>query len=304
MQAYQYQKKGLALIFLAKKFFVLKVGDRVPTVTEMINESELSRGTIQAGLELMKADGAISTISKGHLGSFLVAQDQDKLLSYLDYRNVVCAMPLPYTKHYEGLGTGLYKAFKNQKLGLNVAYVNGSVNRLEGLQRNRYDFIIVSALTADYLAEHHDVDVVGIMPEGSYVSQHVIVYKGDQDFKMRDGLRIGIDSHSLDYKLMTNKILEKHKVELVESPYSQIVQRIVAGEIDAAIWNLDEVKSKNYPLGYQMIKDPMVKRASRAAILCAKGNGFVKRVIGDYVDFKEVTAIQKQVISGEVLPEY
>ncbi|MFK5279488.1 GntR family transcriptional regulator, partial [Lacticaseibacillus paracasei] len=40
------------------------------------------------------------------------------------------------------------------------------------------------------------------------------------------------------------------------------------------------------------------------AILCAKGNGFVKRVIGDYVDFKEVTAIQKQVISGEVLPEY
>ncbi|MFK5279263.1 GntR family transcriptional regulator, partial [Lacticaseibacillus paracasei] len=48
MQAYQYQKKGLALIFLAKKFFVLKVGDRVPTVTEMINESELSRGTIQA----------------------------------------------------------------------------------------------------------------------------------------------------------------------------------------------------------------------------------------------------------------
>ena len=87
-------------------------------------------------------------------------------------------MPLPYTKHYEGLGTGLYKAFKNQKLGLNVAYVNGSVNRLEGLQRNRYDFIIVSALTADYLAEHHDVDVVGIMPEGSYVSQHVIVYKG------------------------------------------------------------------------------------------------------------------------------
>ena len=121
---------------------------------------------------------------------------------------------------------------------------------------------------------------------------------------MRDGLRIGIDSHSLDYKLMTNKILEKHKVELVESPYNQIVQRIVAGEIDAAIWNLDEVKSKNYPLGYQMIKDPMVKRASRAAILCAKGNGFVKRVIGDYVDFKEVTAIQKQVISGEVLPEY
>ena len=72
MQAYQYQKKGLALIFLARKFFVLKVGDRVPTVTEMINESELSRGTIQAGLELMKADGAISTISKGHLGLSLI----------------------------------------------------------------------------------------------------------------------------------------------------------------------------------------------------------------------------------------
>ena len=75
---------------------------------------------------------------------------------------------------------------------------------------------------------------------------------------------IGIDSHSLDYKLMTNKILEKHKVELIESPYNQIVQRIVAGEIDAAIWNLDEVKSKNYPLSYQMIKDPMVKRHIKA----------------------------------------
>ncbi|KRK12474.1 transcriptional regulator [Lacticaseibacillus zeae DSM 20178 = KCTC 3804] len=304
MRAYQYQKKGLALIFLAKKFFVLKVGDRIPTVTEMINESGLSRGTIQAGLELMKDDGAISTVSKGHLGSFLVTQDQDKLLSYLDYRSVVCAMPLPYTKHYEGLGTGLYSAFKNQKMGLNIAYVNGSVNRLEGLKRNRYDFIIASALTADYLVERHDVDVVGVMPEGSYVSKHVIVYRGGHNFRMRDGLRIGIDSHSLDYKLMTNKILEKHRVKLVESPYNQIVQRIVSGEIDAAIWNLDEVKSKNYPLSYQLINDPMVKRASQAAILCVKGNEFVKRVIGDYVDFKEVTAIQKQVISGEVLPEY
>lgn len=304
MRAYQYQKKGLALIFLAKKFFVLKVGDRIPTVTEMINESGLSRGTIQAGLELMKADGAISTVSKGHLGSFLVTQDQDKLLSYLDYRSVVCAMPLPYTKHYEGLGTGLYSAFRNQKMGLNIAYVNGSVNRLEGLKRNRYDFIIASALTADYLVERHDVDVVGVMPEGSYVSKHVIVFRGGHNFRMRDGLRIGIDSHSLDYKLMTNKILEKHRVKLVESPYNQIVQRIVSGEIDAAIWNLDEVKSKNYPLSYQLINDPMVKRASQAAILCVKGNEFVKRVIGDYVDFKEVTAIQKQVISGEVLPEY
>lgn len=305
MKKFQYQKKGLALMFLAKKFLVLRVNERIPTVDQLCADSGLSRGTIQNALERLKDDAAIATVSKGHLGTFLVNQDQNKLLGYLDNRMMVCAMPLPYTKHYEGLATGMYQSFQKQLLALNMAYVNGSLNRLEGLQNDRYDSIIVSGLTAQYLKRYYDVEVIKLLPERSYVTKHVLVFnKKRQSFKITNGMRIGIDTHSIDYSILTKKILKKHQVSLIETPYNQIVERIEAGSIDAAIWNLDEVASRQYPVAYMSINDEGIGLASRAAIICLKNNTLMKQVINNFINWNKLLDVQKKVINGEILPEY
>ncbi|XNN28704.1 YhfZ family protein [Escherichia coli] len=41
--------------------------------------------------------------TRGRNGSYLVEMDNKALLSHVDINNVVCAMPLPYTRLYEGL---------------------------------------------------------------------------------------------------------------------------------------------------------------------------------------------------------
>lgn len=39
---------------------------------------------------------------RGRNGSYLVEMDNKALLTHVDINNVVCAMPLPYTRLYEG----------------------------------------------------------------------------------------------------------------------------------------------------------------------------------------------------------
>lgn len=305
MKKFQYQKKGLALMFLAKKFLVLRVNNRIPTVDQLCTESGLSRGTIQNALERLKDDNAITTVSRGHLGTFLVSQDQNKLLGYLDNRMMVCAMPLPYTKHYEGLATGMYQSFQKQLLALNMAYVNGSLNRLEGLQNDRYDSIIVSGLTAQYLKRYYDIDVIKVLPSKTYLTKHVLVFnKNKKTFQISDGMRVGIDTHSIDYSILTKKILKNHRVKMIETPYNQIVERIEGGSIDAAIWNLDEVASRHFPVAYVSIDDEAVDLASCAAIVCLKNNTLMKQVINNFIDWDKLLNVQKEVIEGEILPEY
>lgn len=299
-----YQKKGIALIYLAKKFFTLSIGNRIPTVDELCIDTNTSRGTMQSALETLKNDGAIRTVSKGHMGTYLIDQNQDKLLNYLDDRNIVCAMPLPYTKYYEGLSTGFYKSFEDKKLDLNLAYVNGSVNRLNGLLSNRYDFIVTSGLTADYLVKNYDVALINMFPDEAYVSKHVIVHKKGENNFIYDGMSIGVDSHSIDYKILTQEVVKNHKVTMVETPYNQIVQRIENGSIDAAIWNKDEVIEKNYPVSYDSINSKLVEKSSRAAILCKKDNDFIRKIVNRYSDADKIKFVQDRVISGEILPEY
>jgi len=308
MKETQYQKKGIALIYLAKKFFTLSVGDRIPTVDVLCVETDKSRGTMQNALETLKEDGAIKTLSRGHLGTFLLEQNQDKLLNYMDDRNIVCAMPLPYTKYYEGLSTGLYKAFENRQLNLNLAYVNGSVNRLNGLIGNRFDFIMTSGLTADYLVENYNVQLIKMFPDKTNVSSHVLVHKKNTVMKkytgIHDGMNVGVDSHSIDYKLLTNEVIKNHKVNLVETPYNQMVQRIENGSLDVAIWNRDEIDEKNYPIDFEPINSDLIEKASQAALLCRRDNDFIKEIVEKYADTKKITFVQELVISGEILPEY
>lgn len=304
MKAAQYRKKGIALMYLAKKFFLINRGDRVPTVDEFCAESGLSRGTVQNALEMLKDDGAINTVSKGHLGTFLQSVDQDLLLNYFDNRTLVGAMPLPYTKHYEGLATGLYQAFTNRRLHLSLAYMSGSFKRLEGLLANRYDFILTSGLTADSLIQDYPVQIVMSLPAQTYLTEHVLLFPQDADMEIHDGMRIGVDSNSLDYAILTQEILHKHNVVKVETPYNQIVKQIEGKKIDAAIWNRDEVMSKNYPVAYKSIDSPLIKRGSQAVLLSRKDDQLVSTVLSQYLSAKSLLDVQEGVLSDRLLPEY
>lgn len=77
----------------------------------LATECRSSVGLTQAALKTLESSGAIRIERRGRNGSYLVEMDNKALLSHVDINNVVCAMPLPYTRLYEGLASGLKAQF-------------------------------------------------------------------------------------------------------------------------------------------------------------------------------------------------
>ena len=100
------KKNGIATLMMAKQFLTYSVGDRVPTVTEFSEDLKISRGTVQNSLKLLTDNKAIKCESKGHLGTYLLSKNLKILLEFANITSITGAMPLPYSKKYEGLATG------------------------------------------------------------------------------------------------------------------------------------------------------------------------------------------------------
>ena len=305
MQTAQYKMRGLALTFLAKKYLLLEPDDRVPTVEEFCKESNISQGTMQAAISILKEDGAISTRSRGHLGTFVENVNHQKLLSYIGNHTLVGSLPLPYTKKYEGLATGIYKAFFNNEIQVSLSYMNGSEKRLSGLQEDRSNFIITSGLTADYLIKKNDnLAEFLVLPEQTYVTKHVLVFRKGEDAQIKSGAKIGVDTQSIDYTLLTKYVTKGQDVQLIQMPYNQVSKSIEEGLIDFAIWNEDEVVEHNYPLAYNEIDNNLTVRSSQAVFVGKKTDIFTKSILEKTIDVDKLLSTQKKVISGELLPEY
>lgn len=106
-----YQKEGVVITTLARYLLGEKCGNRLKTIDELATECRSSVGLTQAALKTLESSGAIRIERRGRNGSYLVEMDNKALLSHVDINNVVCAMPLPYTRLYEGLASGLKAQF-------------------------------------------------------------------------------------------------------------------------------------------------------------------------------------------------
>ena len=107
-------KNGLAVLSLAKALLKYKVGDRTPTVTELSEKLNISRGTAQSAIKTLQNNNAIHIVSKGHLGSYVIEKNDKILLELAGINLLVGAMPLPYSRKYEGLATGIITTMENK----------------------------------------------------------------------------------------------------------------------------------------------------------------------------------------------
>lgn len=106
-------KNGLACIKMARIVIGIPLGGRLPTVSELSVENDIPIGTTHNALKTLIKTGAVEVVSRGHMGSYLVNKDVKKLLHLIGVQYLFGAMPLPYTKRFEGLASGLISQMKN-----------------------------------------------------------------------------------------------------------------------------------------------------------------------------------------------
>ncbi|MCU6710545.1 hypothetical protein M6D81_17775 [Paenibacillus sp. J5C_2022] len=301
-----YQKSGMVIMYLARMFMTKKKGERIMTVSEYEKELGYARGTIQNALSVLKSDGAVVLESRGHVGTYVQDIDYKKMWEYTGIDFIMGAMPLPYSKQYEGFATGLYKSAEAYNIDLNMAYVRGASVRIQMLLKGAYDFVVVSRLAANQaIQDGLEVSIDLGFGVHTYLSEHVIMFADRSKQAIEDGMTIGIDPKSIDQQYITKTLCAGKQVKLAEMPYNKIVSSIQSGRVDAGVWNLDEIEDKKLNISYQKISSVnSFADATEAVILTAKSNSGINPLLREMLQPDLVLDYQRKVIQFEIDPSY
>lgn len=289
------------LTTLARYLLGEKCCNRLKTIDELAAECHSSVGLTQAALKTLESSGAIRIERRGRNGSYLVDMDNRTLLKHVDINNVVCAMPLPYTRLYEGLASGLKAQFDG--IPFYYAHMRGADIRVECLLNGVYDMAVVSRLAAEsYLAQDGLRITLALGPH-TYVGEHQLICRKGESADVK---RVGLDNRSADQKIMSEACFGNRDVELIDMPYHESLQRIAKGDVDAVIWNV-VAEAELAVLGLEatpLTNDPRFLQATEAVVLTRAEDYAMQQLLRAVVNKEALLAHQQRVANGEQEPSY
>ena len=302
-----FSKNGLAAKQIAEMLIPINEGERIPRVEDFVKQLSIGRGTVQGALKVLESLHAVQLESRGHLGTFVVKRNLHLLKEIAGVGELMGAMPLPYSTLYEGLATGLIEVSDQLMNGINLVYMRGSKQRIEGLKSRRYDFIVLSQLAAEEEMKHDDQLTIALdFGPKTYVTSHKVFLADPEKSKIESGMRVGIDYSSFDQLKITLLECETIDVELVSINYMQLFENLQNGTLDAAVWNSDESRSvkafKQVNFQSQLART-IAKKATTSVILIEKDREQVLNYFSQ-LDKEKVKQIQQLVVDHKKIPHY
>ncbi|MER8068669.1 GntR family transcriptional regulator YhfZ [Streptomyces sp. NPDC094034] len=302
-------RNGLAARQLAVLLLNHEPETRLPRVRDFAVELGVGNGTVQAALQLLENAEAIETTARGHLGTFLVRSDRSILWRLSGLGTLLAAMPLPYSRRYEGLATGLRAAFEEAGAPFAITFMRGAGARTTALLEGKADLVVLSRFAADRLIEDHPVELVADLGPATYVGAHGLLMRRGSD-PGTPGLRVAIDHASEDQRMLAERAFAgRSDIEWIEASYMQLRELFEHDRADATVWNLDEVQGllgtsvDVLPLGDEVTRD-LALRNSRAAIIGRTEGAKALGAVRESLDLSVVTTLQAEVLRGERTPSY
>lgn len=301
-----YQKIGLTVNRLARDLLPRKEGDRIPSISEYQERFQVARGTVQNAVNHLAESGAISLVRKGHLGTFIQQVDYRKLQECSFNRELLGSMPLPYSLCYQGLATALFEAMK--PYSFNLVYARGSESRLKLLSSGVCQFTVCSRYAAEEAIRcRKNIDIAVDLGPETYLTRHVLVFRDPAKTRIEAGMRVAYDRASLDHRHLTELITAGvRNVEFVDLKAHQTIRAIRDGQIDAGVWNLDEIMESGYrDLNVVPIRQFMnVTDFSSAILVVNRGDDNMAQLLRSHVTQQRVCGIQAAVREGRIPADY
>ncbi|MFC7308783.1 GntR family transcriptional regulator YhfZ [Streptomyces monticola] len=303
-------RNGLTARQLAVLLLHHEQDTRLPRLRDFAEELRVGNGTVQAALQLLEASGAITTQARGHLGTFLVRSDRSILWRLSGLGTLLAAMPLPYSRRYEGLATGLRGAFEEAGAPFAITFMRGSTARVGALLEGKVDLVVLSRFAADRLMKQHELELVADLGPATYVGAHGLLLRRGARLDS-PGLKVAVDHSSEDQSLLAERAFAgRDDIEWVEASYMQLRDLFARGEADVTVWNLDEVQDRLgeevadvLPLGDEVTRELSLRNSSAAIVGRAEGARALAAV-RDRLDLSAVTTLQSEVLCGERIPSY
>lgn len=295
-------------MYLARDLLVIEPGSRIPTIDYYVKTFSMSRGTIQAAQLFLSQEKCISTQFKGPGGTILLEKNQSLLWDYTGFGSLVGAMALPLNTLVSGLATGICECMKENNIAFNCAFIQGSRTRLNGLNRNKYDFIVASQLTTSILLDQYEnaykvMDLNGCSYSGKYV---LLFRKGLSEVK--DGMTVAVDSSSVDQFYLTNRICERKNIKRFETSYINTRLSVMNGSADFTVARMDAVNplyfSQCYDIFLPDYSESEINNFTNTVILASKNNYGIDKLLHHVLVSKKILEVQNQVIGGLMPPLY
>ena len=301
-----YQKTGVAVNRLAQDFLTRKTGERIPSISEYQEKLQVSRGTIQNSLNYLKEHKAIALVSRGHMGTYIEALDYRRLQECSFNKEILGSMPLPYSLCYQGLATALYQLMA--PYAFNLVYARGSGSRMKLLGSGVCQFAVCSLYAAEEaIRSHSQVEIALDLGPGTYLTRHVLIFRDPEKKAIESGMRVAYDRDSMDHRHLTELMVSGvPNVNLTDMKAHQTIKAIQAGEVDAGVWNLDEILESGYTdLNVVPIPiTPETAKYSSAAIVVSRENQELAQLLRQVIRPDQLRKIQNDVREGRINADY
>lgn len=300
-------KYGIAVTELAWTLLNCIPDQRLARVQEYAERFDVSVGTVQAALGYLQSAGAAVLDARGRLGTYVRELQYPQLWSLALNRPIIGTMPMPYSRRFEGLATATRTRFAQQPLDLDLRFTRGAAQRMQMLVGGKCDWALVSRFAAETAAAHgFAIDLVMTLGPETYMARQVLLLQSDQP-TLVEGMRVGIDSRSLDHVYTVRAVSRKVPVEFVEIEYSEGLRLLTAGVIDATVWSEEDIPAgmTNFgivPLDLQ--SDPALARLGEAAFVVDQGNIAMLHVLPAVLDPAALLQIQQDVVKLARRPAY
>ncbi|CAG21160.1 GntR family transcriptional regulator YhfZ [Photobacterium profundum] len=292
------KKEGAAVINIARYLMSQKEGARLRTIDSLAEEFELSVGLVQKALKKIEADGVIALSRQGRNGTYISRLDSEKIVRLAGLGHVVCAMPLPYIKHSEGLASGLKAQMSS--LPLYFAHMRGAGVRAKLLSSGVHDIAIMSKLAAQSYSDGLTVAVN--LGKNSYSHDHRVIYRKGEYGGIR---RVGVDSDSPDQQILTKQAFPDQDIDIVEINYGDSLIHLASRNIDAVIWLTEAIDMDNVGLAEKSLNHiPQCEMASEAVLLVRNEAPHIKALLRNLINKDALNSHQKKVVTGEITPSY
>lgn len=136
-------KNRLAVMKLSRDLLSAQLDERLKTVDYYEEALSVSRGTVQKAMQFLIEQHCIETQFRGHLGTYLLMKDDEKLWEFSGFGVLSGSMPLPLNTLSAGLATGICDCMRISNTPFNFVFAQGSRTRMKGLQLGKYDLLLL-----------------------------------------------------------------------------------------------------------------------------------------------------------------
>ncbi|ENB4891441.1 YhfZ family protein [Escherichia albertii] len=225
--------------FIARTIISLGLSGRLPTTSWFQDALEIGSGTVQKALQELKKSGAVTLVSRGHQGTFVVSWDFALLWNAARIPPVHMLLPPRGSLEATQVASALVEQCGEWGVVTTVGYLRGARSRLAAFAEHKVDIVLLSSgsaqmLMANAAEEGYELFEVG---SGSYYRPEslVVVEKSAKLTAARP--RVGIDFHSSDHQRLTYSQFPEASHEYIEVDFTLLPRAVFLGEIDTGVWH-------------------------------------------------------------------